>query len=610
MTTRRLTIAATLQVVLLVSAPCANAAPPQGEPVVVHRVECARWRCGAGFQDAATDRVTSALTRGRRYKPVDRANLQKAMGEQLQCRKGVRKGLISRECLIEAGRVMQARKMITGRVVSLGRKSYQLTLSVTDLATVKNERSVSLPCRRCDRFALLALVDRAVAGLAGGTQRPPRAGADTAPPPPVAEPTPAPSQALPPVAAEVGHLRVEGSPRGARVDVEGPRGFKGPLAAALPRSWNGIPAGTYKVTVRAPEHEPFQSRAQVLPDRTNLVAVTLVKVWGKLTIGGNPRGARVLVTGPKGFRKEFGLTRSFTFKRVRRGKYAVEVKRTGYTRFHKQVDVVGGKDTKVDVQLRPVDSAQPPGQTTRGKAGIVWVTIPGGSFIMGSKHGADTEKPAHRVKIMTFQMGRAEVTVAQYRQCREDGACNKIHAANYRGNWRQKTANVNHPVNHISWNQARDFCLWAGGRLPSEAEWEYAARGLGGKSRFPWGNDRPTCHRVVMKKKGTREGGCGKNNPWKVCSKPLGNTPQGVCDMAGNLGEWTEDCWHPNYRGAPSDGTPRTGCGGNNTQKVLRGGDLWGDANSFRTRTRSYSFQDGGNFFGYCGIRCAKNVGR
>jgi len=124
--------------------------PIRDLPVVVHRVECVRWRCGAGFRDALTDRVSSALTRGRKYKPVDRANLTKALGEQLKCRKGIKKGLISRDCQIEAGRAAQARKMITGRLVKIGGRNYQLTLGVTDLLTVKNERSVSEDCWGCD----------------------------------------------------------------------------------------------------------------------------------------------------------------------------------------------------------------------------------------------------------------------------------------------------------------------------------------------------------------------------------------------------------------------------------------------------------------------------
>ena len=334
----------------------ARADAPKDIPVVVPRVECVRWRCGAGFQDALTDRVSSALTRGRRYKPVDRANLTKALGEQLKCRKGIRKGIISRDCLIEAGRAAQARKMITGRLVSMGDKDYQLTLGLTDLLTVKNERSESLLCRRCERFALLKLVDRAVAKLAGKPLKASggRGGKAPAPPPPVPRATPEPEQELPPVAPELGRLRVEGTPRGARVDVSGPKGFKGPRAAALPRTWNGVPAGTYRVTMRAKDHEPHQTRVQVLPDRTKVVAVDLVKAIGSLTVGGKPGGARVVVTGASGYRKVWGLTRSFTLRRVRRGNYTVTVSRTGYTRFARQVQVVGGKDTRVSVNLEQV----------------------------------------------------------------------------------------------------------------------------------------------------------------------------------------------------------------------------------------------------------------
>lgn len=309
-------------------------------PVVVHPVKCERWRCSKGLQMALTFRVTSALTRGRRCRPVDKANLDKAIGEQLSCRKGIKRGIISRECMIEVGRVMQAQKMITGHLVSMGGKDYQLTLNVTDLATVKNERSVSESCWNCGKRQLLSLVDRTVAKQAGGCVPVPSAGS-----PGLAPAVTAPQGEPPPPAAEVGHLRVEGSPRGAKIRLRGPRKFRGPVTATLPRSWNSVPHGRYQVVVSAPQYESQKLTVQVLPDRTEVARLTLLKSHGTLTIEGKPRGARVEVSGPKGYKKVFGLGR-WSLRQVQRGHYRIKVSRAGYTTDNRLVEVTAGDPLK------------------------------------------------------------------------------------------------------------------------------------------------------------------------------------------------------------------------------------------------------------------------
>ena len=336
----------------------ARADPPKRVKVVMHQVQCVRWRCGAGLQEALTDRVASGLTRSRRYKLVDRANLKKAMGEQLKCRRGVRSGLISRECLIEAGRVAQAEKMVSGRLVKVGGRNYQLTLGVTDLGSVESDRSVSLLCSKCSHMALLALVDKTVARLVGlGSRQGSTARAPALAAPPVPRVKPDTEQPLPAIGSELGTLRVEGSPRGARVDVTGPQGFKGPRATALPHSWRGVPAGNYRVTVRAADRVPFDATVKVLPDRTSVVTAELVLSHGRLTIGGKPAGARVEVACASGYKKVFGLTSGFTLRQVPRGSCTVTVSRMGYTRYSRPTEVVGGKTTRVTVALPQEDAA-------------------------------------------------------------------------------------------------------------------------------------------------------------------------------------------------------------------------------------------------------------
>ena len=360
--------------------------------------------------------------------------------------------------------------------------------------------------------------------------------------PPVPGSTPPPgAQALPPVGAELGHLRVEGSPRGARVDVTGPAKFKGPRAAALPRTWQNVPAGQYRVKVRARDNEPYETTVTVLPERTRVVPVVLQKAYGQLTIGGSPSGARVELSGPDGKNKVFGLTKSFTFRRIRRGTYSVKVTRTGYTTFARQVQVHGGKETSVAVKLQQVNTTGGSGVSAgSGKAGISWVS----------------SRPAG------VQFSKTEVTLGQYRTCVRARACKKSTYSTKSDskycNWGH-TGRQRHPMNCVNWHGARAFCRWAGGRLPTEKEW-YAEASNGKTREYPWGSAKATCARAVMDEGGD---GCGKDRTWPVCSRPAGNSVSGLCDLSGNVWEWT----------STAQGSARVVRGGgwfNNNQANLR----------------------------------------
>ena len=111
-----------------------------------------------------------------------------------------------------------------------------------------------------------------------------------------------------------------------------------------------------------------------------------------------------------------------------------------------------------------------------------------------------------------------------------------------------------YPVVHVSWNDAVSYCKWDGGRrLPTEAEWEYAATAQGTDRSYAWGNEEPNCTLTVMNDNGID--GCGSGLSLPVCSKsPLGNTDQDLCDMTGNLVEWTADERSSNYDDASPTG--------------------------------------------------------
>jgi formylglycine-generating enzyme required for sulfatase activity len=235
--------------------------------------------------------------------------------------------------------------------------------------------------------------------------------------------------------------------------------------------------------------------------------------------------------------------------------------------------------------------------------GVEWVRIPGGSFNMGSNDGDsyDNEKPVHRVTVPTFEMTKTQVTVEQYKACVNAGACTAPDTGGY-CNWGQSDRGK-HPINCVDWHQAQAYAKWAGGRLPSEAEWEYAARSGGRDWKYPWGNENATCERAVMDDGSGN--GCGRGNTtWPVCSKPKGNTTHGLCDMAGNVWEWVQDWYHDSYKGAPTDGSAWEKPTG--SSRVNRGGSWYGGARLVRAANRSSV--DPRFRFGHLGFRLAKSV--
>jgi sulfatase modifying factor 1 len=218
------------------------------------------------------------------------------------------------------------------------------------------------------------------------------------------------------------------------------------------------------------------------------------------------------------------------------------------------------------------------------KRGIEMIFIQGGTFMMGSENTHDTEKPMHQVLVKDFYISKTEVTLGQYRKCVEAGVCSRPDLCLDK-NWTDSIGQKeNHPVNCIDWKQARRFAKWTGGDLPSEAQWEYAARTEGKEIKYPWGNTEGNCEYAII------DFACKKSTTWEVCSKTKGNTGQGLCDMAGNVWEWVLDEWHPSYLNAPSDDIAwcsNPDCNGNAmVTRVDRGGGWQGDQLYIRTTFR------------------------
>jgi formylglycine-generating enzyme required for sulfatase activity len=232
-------------------------------------------------------------------------------------------------------------------------------------------------------------------------------------------------------------------------------------------------------------------------------------------------------------------------------------------------------------------------------------------FEMGASDNA-LASPVHEVCLAPFALARTEVTNAEFSLCVRAGACDPPHYddgtcyAYASGSWDLRPAGeevqaADHPVVCIEWDQAAAYAAFVGARLPSEAEWEFAARGGGGDVIYPWGDTYPDCAFVVMSERGTP---CEASLTAPPCSRPAGNTPQGACDLAGNVWEWVQDVWQPDYVDAPRDGTARET--GDPAVRVVRGGG-WPMSNADYFRARYRDDEPASFRYDFLGFRIARD---
>ncbi|MCW5800366.1 MAG: formylglycine-generating enzyme family protein [Nitrospira sp.] len=214
---------------------------------------------------------------------------------------------------------------------------------------------------------------------------------------------------------------------------------------------------------------------------------------------------------------------------------------------------------------------------------------------MGSDRGQNDEQPVHRVSVKAFYLETQEVTVWRYAEF----LVSQKTDPPFKWNEATSGSHQNKPVVGVNWYDARDYCRWVGRRLPTEAEWELAARGTEGRM-YPWGDAHPT--------RGYANAGHTKWHGYDTLTNvgqfELGKTPNGVYDLAGNLWEWVADWYDATYyQFSPRDNPSGPSAG---PLRALRGGAWNNDAKSIRSANRAGYAPDARR--NDVGFRCAKDA--
>lgn len=228
--------------------------------------------------------------------------------------------------------------------------------------------------------------------------------------------------------------------------------------------------------------------------------------------------------------------------------------------------------------------------------GVPMAYVPAGVFVMGNDRGQPDEQPVHSVYVDAFYIDKYEVTNRYYDACVKAKVCQPVKkkSSATRSNYYDHRRYIRFPVIFVDWNMAQTYCEWRGARLPTEAEWEKAARG-GTNVIYPWGGD-PDCNLANY-------GGClGDTSSGTIYD--LGQSRYGVYNMAGNVWEWVSDWYAADYYRPTHQDNPQGPDTGD--EKVLRGGS-WKD-NSAEMRSVNRESRPPSYASNTIGFRCAKDV--
>jgi formylglycine-generating enzyme required for sulfatase activity len=299
-----------------------------------------------------------------------------------------------------------------------------------------------------------------------------------------------------------------------------------------------------------------------------------------LRVYGTPRGAPVTVATraeyikaraegrlPTGHKGKLPLL----LPKIEHGSYWVGVRKPGHSKFDRWIWLHKGEAMHVEANIRPYRR-----QIRHARDSSLMVLVPAGSFKRGSlpTEGHPDERPQRDIWLDDFYIDKYEVSMIQYRWCVHAKACSPPAtgaSCTWRRVWQDKL-----PVNCVNWHQANAYCHFAGKRLPTEAEWEKAARGTDGR-RYPWGNIKPSCAEAQFDK-------CG-NRIFPVDSFGGSASPYGAVQMAGNLWEWVADWYAEDYYKKSPARDPQGPDSGK--ARVTRGGGYQNDELSVTFRNAS-----------------------
>ena len=326
---------------------------------------------------------------------------------------------------------------------------------------------------------------------------------------------------------------------------------------------------------------------------------------GRLVLDVSPEPVEVFIDGKKYAEGSDVLT-------LTEGDHEVVVKKPGYVT--QTLKVFIGPDAVVikTVVLQEKSSSGTSQSAGSGSTSATpLVSVPEGWFIMGDDNGSDDEKPAHRVWLDAYQIEKYEVSAAQFAeflntvkdpekivQYAEFG-CDSCTIMYGGGKYFARLGYENRPANYVSWHGADAYCKYVGRRLPTEAEWEKAARGEDAR-KYPWGNQEPgNSHSLAVYDYDNH------SESWTdmkaVDSLSAGKSPYGAHHMAGNVWEWVADWYDENYYKQNVVKNPEGSSNG--SLRVLRGGSWCSSADYFRSAYR-YNNTPGLRFDG-SGCRCA-----
>ncbi len=570
-----------LSILLFLAASTIQEDPPQGKAVLaVLDFEDKTSRVDQAVLEGTVDYVRTALAASSKFLVVDKTRMaDKRQATMNALKEESHSPQYEDKYRIELGKALFADQLLMCQVVLLG-EGCCLNCSLVSLSD-QAARGGTVEEFPCDANGLADAAKRTVAALTGGSpSESRRLSLESAPAAPEVRSSGAVVTGAERTNAVADLTVVIRSPSGARLELKGPRGKR--FASGSPYKNRAAQPGPWCVKAVAEGYAPVELVFTLPPDEVVLKEISLEQL-GALEVSGVPEGADVAVKGPGGVAAQGGLP--LAVGNLVPGTYRVTVSRTGYRTAETAAVVGPGRTSQVAVELKKGDEASSD-----------MVFLPGGKFLLGNDYGPENESPVHEVTLDGFYLDEHEVTNEQYVRCVRSGDCSRAQHIGVKG-----LNSPQQPVVGVTWAQAAAYCMWSNGRLPTEAEWERAARGSEARL-YPWGEAAPSCTRAHFGKcaQGERQG------PLSAGDREKGCTTDGVCDLGGNAWEWVHDWYHPRVYSLciPGCTAPEGPPGGK--EKVLRGGS-WMDApDTLKSSLRYHS--DPSQGYVNAGFRCARDA--